>query len=878
MRTLFGTFGREDRGQMRTEDRRLLGFVIVGAGMLLSGVMGCLAPTPSAGPAQVGPVMPWPRPVPARVAPDSPDGVFVMTLGDVKTPLANATYDPEADRLVRADGAAIERYYADTLGVPFFSPIDKSVFPVPPSGWCSWYYYYQEITPEEVLANARWIARHLRPYGARYVQVDDGWQGVGHGLGENRDWTTIDARFRELGMDGLAAEIRKLGLEAGLWLAPHGQSNEEVARSSGAFLWKPDGTSASSTWEGTYLVDASVPQGLGYLADLFRRLRGWGYTYFKIDGQPIVLDEYVKKAEYLAGPLHADKEPALRSPLIYRESLRAIRGAIGPESYLLGCWGIPLAGVGIMNGSRTAGDVVPGYAGFIVAAKAIQRWNFLHNVAWYCDPDVFMVRPPLTEGLARAWATTQGLTGQALLTSDRLPDLPPSRIEMLRCIYPAVDVRPLDLFDPGDSLRPLWDLKVAHLGRTYDVVGVFNFTDCDHATRHVRWADLGLDPEQKYHVYDFWQGMYLGAWDHGVFVEVPPSDVRVLTLVPAADRPVLISTNRHITQGWVDLTSLESDSADGQAILRGTSRVIAGDPYVVTIGLPPGEPAQSVSARVEPRGAVKYWTLAHHGCATLSLWSDQTREVEWELRFRPQPAYQFPADGPGSVNVAATGLDSAEVTWATPYLEHVAFRVSVDDQILGYAFHPRAVLSALTPGRAYRVSVEAVWYDGSSVADKGGQVEYAHEVKEEVYLSDVRPEVTDQDWGTLRMDRSVDGNTLSVGGQAFERGLGTHANSRLVYGVHGGFRRFAAMVGLDDEAKPGAPVRACFEVWGDGRKLWESEPVATGEPARPVSVDITGVGRLELRVRSLEAIIDHLHADWLEARVLASESEPPAQP
>jgi len=328
----------------------------------------------------------------------------------------------------------------------------------------------------------------------------------------------------------------------------------------------------------------------------------------------------------------------------------------------------------------------------------------------------------------------------------------------------------------------------------------------------------------------------------------------------------------------VDLTSLESDSADGQAILRGTSRVIAGDPYVVTIGLPPGEPAQSVSARVEPRGAVKYCTLAHHGCATLSLWSDQTREVEWELRFRPQPAYQFPADGPGSVNVAATGLDSAEVTWATPYLEHVAFRVSVDDQILGYAFHPRAVLSALTPGRAYRVSVEAVWYDGSSVADKGGQVEYAHEVKEEVYLSDVRPEVTDQDWGTLRMDRSVDGNTLSVGGQAFERGLGTHANSRLVYGVHGGFRRFAAMVGLDDEAKPGAPVRACFEVWGDGRKLWESEPVATGEPARPVSVDITGVGRLELRVRSLEAIIDHLHADWLEARVLASESEPPAQP
>jgi len=724
-----------------------------------------------------------------------------------------------------------------------------------------------------VLANARWIARHLKPYGARYVQVDDGWQGVGHGMGDNRDWTTIDVRFRELGMAGLAAEIRKLGLEAGLWLAPHGQSNEEVARSSKAFLWKPDGTSASRTWEGLYLVDASLPQAQEYLGDLFRRLRGWGYTYFKIDGQPLVLDEYVKQAEHLSGPLHADMEPATRSPLIWRDSLRTIRSAIGPESYLLGCWGIPLAGVGIMNGSRTGGDVVPGYAGFLVAARAIQKWNFLHNIAWYCDPDVFMVRPPLTEGLARAWATVQGLTGQALLTSDRLPDLPPSRIEMLRRIYPAVDIRPLDLFNPGDTLKPLWDLKVDHLGRTYDVVGVFNFTDDQQVIRHVRWAELGLNPQQKYHVYDFWQGIYLGAWDHGVFVEVPPADVRVLTLVPAGDRPVLIGTNRHITQGWVDLTSLESDSAEDEAILRGTSRVIAGDPYRITIGLPPGEPAQSIVARVEPQGTVKHCLLAHHGCATLTLQSCTTREVRWELRFQPQPAYRFPAAGPDSVRVGATGLGSAEVTWTSPYLEHVAFRVSMDDQVLGYAFQPRAVLTELSPGRSYRVHVKAVWYDGAPAADKGGQVEYLHEAREKVYLSELRPEVAEQDWGALGNDRSVDGNALSVTGEVFERGLGTHANSRLVYGVHGGFQRFVAKVGLDDEAKPSAAVRACFEVWADGQKRWESEPQATGEAPRPVSVDITGVARLELRVRSLEGSIDHLHADWLDACVLAVEPD-----
>ena len=74
---------------------------------------------------------------------------------------------------------------------------------------------------------------------------------------------------------------------SGLWLAPHGQSNEQVARSSEAFLWKPDGSSASSTWEGTYLIDPSVPAAHEYLRELFTRLRGLGYSYFKIDGQPV---------------------------------------------------------------------------------------------------------------------------------------------------------------------------------------------------------------------------------------------------------------------------------------------------------------------------------------------------------------------------------------------------------------------------------------------------------------------------------------------------------------------------------------------------------------------------------------------------------------
>ena len=114
---------------------------------------------------------------------------------------------------------------------------------------------------------------------------------------------------------------------------------------------------------------------------------------------------------------------------------------------------------------------------------------------------------------------------------------------MLRRVYPAVDVRPLDLYKPDNVRKPVWDLKVNHLGREYDVVALFNYSTEDALSRLISWEELGLRPNQVYHVYDFWQGMYLGAWDRGVFLTVPPADVRVVTLVPEEPRPVLLSTS-----------------------------------------------------------------------------------------------------------------------------------------------------------------------------------------------------------------------------------------------------------------------------------------------------------------------------------------------
>jgi hypothetical protein len=826
-----------------------------------------------------GPVTPWPRTIPVRLEPrgGGRDDLMVTTLGAVNTPLATGSFDPVADRITTADGRVLEHYYRDSLDITYYEPLDKSIFPVPPSGWCTWYYYYRVVDPAEVIANAHWIAEKLAPFGARYVQLDDGWQGMGErGPGAWRDWSAMDPRFREIGLGGLADSIRSLGLEAGIWIAPHGQSNSQVARSTGAFLWAPGDSSASTTWEGRYLMDPTAPKAPGYLGGIFKRLRDLNYTYFKIDGQTIVVHEYGAKTRYMHGPVPKGTPGEVGAEL-YRKTLRTIRGAIGDSSYLLASWGTPLEGVGLYNGSRTGGDIVQGWDGVLGAVSTVQRWNFLHNIAWYSDPDVLIVRPPMREGTARVWATIMGLTGQSLMSSDRLTDLPESRVELLRRVYPATDIRPLDLYRPANTRKPLMDLKVSHLGRDYDVVGVFNYDAEKSSNQLLSWSALGLDSTALYHVDDFWNGTYYGAWEHGVFIDVPPGDVRVITLVRATDRPELVSTSRHITQGWVELRALAHGGSATHPSLSGESRVIGSDAYTLTVGLPRGKSSFRIAtarASGSPNGApVRVSWSSHQGYATVTIRTDSTQVVRWEIEFEPAAPYVYPVTSPQRIEATTIGLSGAMLHWPVEYYPRSAYQVVIDGRPLGEAFSARASIAGLAPGTTHQISVRSMWADGTS-AEKAAELSYTPTVPDSVFVSDLDPLSMLQDWERLGIDRAVRGSPLEVGGKEYKKGVGTLSESQVRYRIFGRFAKFAASVGLDDGVRRQSPARAVFEVRGDGETLWRSDTISRGSAAVPVSVDVRGVDELTLVVRPVVQPNtdrdDSDPADWLDARLIAA--------
>jgi len=132
-------------------------------------------------------------------------------------------------------------------------------------------------------------------------------------------------------------------------------------------------------------------------------------------------------------------------------------------------------------------------------------------------------------------------------------------------------------------------------------------------------------------------------------------------------------------------------------------------------------------------------------------------------------------------------------------------------------------------------------------------------------LTELEPLSAHQDWGQLASDQSVWGKPMQIANRKFATGLGTHANSELVYDLSGGFERFEAWVGVDAAVVgyPGGSV--VFKVVADGRELFNSGVMRMDTPAKRVSVPVTGATELKLIATDAGDGVTSDHADWAEA-------------
>jgi len=97
-----------------------------------------------------------------------------------------------------------------------------------------------------------------------------------------------------------------------------------------------------------------------------------------------------------------------------------------------------------------------------------------------------------------------------------------------------------------------------------------------------------------------------------------------------------------------------------------------------------------------------------------------------------------------------------------------------------------------------------------------------------------------------QMDHSVVGTPLCTAGQIFDRGIGVHSRSTLVFELKGQYREFVTQFGLDDTAGNLADVAVAIVI--DGQRRHERTHVRPGELIGPVRLDVTKANRLELTV------------------------------
>ena len=116
--------------------------------------------------------------------------------------------------------------------------------------------------------------------------------------------------------------------------------------------------------------------------------------------------------------------------------------------------------------------------------------------------------------------------------------------------------------------------------------------------------------------------------------------------------------------------------------------------------------------------------------------------------------------------------------------------------------------------------------------------------------------------GLPRRDADVEGKALVLGSRRYAKGIGTHAPSGIVYRLDGKYKRFVAVVGGGQ-----ANGTVVFQVFGDGRKLYDSGVMHGLRGGKDLDVPVKGVKVLRLVVTDAGDNYTCDMAAWADARV-----------
>ena len=434
------------------------------------------------------------------------------------------------------------------------------------SGWCA-------QDSEEGSINAAQISKQIEqmtknqlsdpsiPDGFEYVQIGKGWE-------ESIGSYQADVQKFPKGMKPVADQIHAKGLKAGIRFTPFCvEINSELLRTHPEYFLqernkkKPASIVLPADGREVVVLDVSQPRAQAHIRENTRKLVDeWGYDLVKADLLAYAMGPLAEPNNFVA------HDPSLTAVELYRLGVQLLHQIIDEnekEVVLAACNTCrgPSIGDFVLN------ETASGYGGYIGEAswespqglKPIASAHTAHlpmyGNAWTNEFGTLTINEPLPLNEALIAMTMAGLSGAVVTYGDDLTSLKPERAELLAKIFPLIGdaAIPVDLYE--SKIPQIWNLPVTSLSESYNVVGVFNWTD-RKADVDFTLDSLGLSRSRYYLVHDFWNREFLGnVRERITLFDIPARSVKLLCLRAEKKIPQLLATDIHLTQGGVDVLS-----------------------------------------------------------------------------------------------------------------------------------------------------------------------------------------------------------------------------------------------------------------------------------------------------------------------------------
>lgn len=484
-----------------------------------------------------------------------------------------------------------------------------------PTGWNDWQYFRELKTQEHVLENAQVIATLRRQgYPLEFVQIDGGF------CLHLSEWDVPTEAF-SIGMARLSEKIRSMGLKFGLWLAPYIQNTKtRVVTENPNWVYLSAGQAVrfeKSNVGDAVLIDYSVDAALEWLRTLVRLfVYEWQVNWIKLDGPSY--EKYrmgrprncqLTISEMLNRTFHVIREEAGNDVLVEGEGMMGL--ALGKvDLHRVQTDNHP---IWYYDQNRNQPYAPTVYGKELIMGFLHQRWwcNHRENVILRDFPSPFVPaatgRPHLSEPVFsepefRTQIVAAVMSPCGFLLTDPMTELGQNKerfayVCKLLPVYPHA-ARMVDAFPENAKYPSIFTLPIDCTTDNFHLVGLINWGDSPKEF-HIPIGEIVADCQtgSAWHVFSWFDRRVIGRIHKNIHIPaLSAHGGALLALRKDLGRPQLLSTSTHVTQGAVDVDSMQWEQESLRLCFRVTH--FYQDIEQVYLAAPSGYSIESIETNV----------------------------------------------------------------------------------------------------------------------------------------------------------------------------------------------------------------------------------------------------------------------------------------